>query len=60
MGRGGGYVSSTGELRNLYRLLITKPKKKRLLGGARYRGEDDIMMDLMEMICEDIGRIHLD
>jgi hypothetical protein len=36
-----------GEKRNLYRLLVGKPKGKRPLGRPRRRWIDDIKMDLL-------------
>jgi hypothetical protein len=40
-----------GEVRNTYRILVEKPKGKRLLGRPRRRWENNIKMDL-----EEIGR----
>jgi hypothetical protein len=44
-----------GEKRNLYRLLVGKPKGKRPLGRLRRRWIDNIKMDLL-----DIGLSHVD
>jgi hypothetical protein len=38
-----------GEKRNVYRLLVGKPKGKRPLGRPRCRWEDNIRMDLGEV-----------
>jgi hypothetical protein len=38
-----------GEMRNMYRLLVGKPKLKRPLGRPRRRWVDDIKMDLQEI-----------
>jgi hypothetical protein len=35
-----------GEERGVHRVLVGKPEKKRLLGRARRRWEDNIKMDL--------------
>jgi hypothetical protein len=35
-----------GEKRNIYRLLVGKPERKRLLGRPRRRWVDNIKMDL--------------
>jgi hypothetical protein len=38
-----------GEKRNVYRLLVGKPKGKRPLGRPRCRRVDNIKMDLLEI-----------
>jgi hypothetical protein len=38
--------------RSVYRVLVGKPKGKRLLGRTRYRWEDNIKVDLQEVGCE--------
>jgi hypothetical protein len=38
-----------GEKRNVYTLLVTKPKGKRPLGRQRHRWIDNIKMDLLEI-----------
>jgi hypothetical protein len=44
-----GRASSTnGEIMNVCRLLVGKPKGKRPLGRPRYRSVDYIKMDLIE------------
>jgi hypothetical protein len=35
-----------GEEREVYKLLVGKPERKRPLGGPRHRWEDGIRMDL--------------
>jgi hypothetical protein len=40
-----------GEGRNVYRVLVGKPKRKRPLGRPRRRWEDGIKMDLREIGC---------
>jgi hypothetical protein len=38
-----------GEKRNMYRLLVGKPERKRPLGRSRCRWIDNIEMDLLEI-----------
>jgi hypothetical protein len=38
-----------GEKRNVYRLLVRKPERKRPLGRPRRRWIDNIKMDLLEI-----------
>jgi hypothetical protein len=38
-----------GEERNVYRVLMGKPERKRALGRPRHRWEDRIRMDLREI-----------
>jgi len=47
-----------GERRGVYRVLVGKPKGKRLLGRPRRRWED-IKMDLQEVVCESMDWIEL-
>jgi len=47
----GGACSVYGEDSVVYRVLVGKPKGKRLLGRPRCRCEDNIKMDLQEVIC---------
>jgi hypothetical protein len=42
-------VACVGEERNLYKVLVGKPKGKRPLGRARHMWEDGIRMDLREI-----------
>jgi hypothetical protein len=42
------YVGGMGEIINVYRLPVGKPKERRLLGRPRHRREDSIKMDLIE------------
>jgi hypothetical protein len=44
-----GHVARMGEKRNVYRLLVGKPKGKRPLRRPRYRWMDNIKMDLSEI-----------
>jgi hypothetical protein len=41
-------VARTGEGKNVYRVLMGKPARKRSLGRPRRRWEDGIKMDLRE------------
>jgi hypothetical protein len=47
--RWAGHVARMGEKRNVYRLLVGKPERKRPLGRPRCRWIDNIKMDLLEM-----------
>jgi hypothetical protein len=38
-----------GERKDVYRVLVGKPKGKRLLGRPRHKWEDNIKMDLQEV-----------
>jgi hypothetical protein len=44
-----GNVARMGEKRNVYRLLVGKPERKRPLGRPRRRWIDNIMIDLLEI-----------
>jgi hypothetical protein len=44
-----GHVARMGEKRNVYRLLVGKPERKRPLGRPRSRWMDNIKMDLLEI-----------
>jgi hypothetical protein len=44
-----GHVAHTGEGRNVYRVLVGKPKGKKPFGSPRRRWEDGIKMDLREI-----------
>jgi hypothetical protein len=47
--RWAGHVARMGEKRNVYRLLVRKPERKRPLGRPRCRWTDNIKMDLLEI-----------
>jgi hypothetical protein len=47
--RWAGHVARMGEKRNVYRLLVRKPKGKRPLGRPRRRWIDNIKMELLEI-----------
>jgi hypothetical protein len=46
-------------MRKAYSMLVGKPEGKRLLGGSRYRWEDNIRIDLGEIGWESVDWIHL-
>jgi hypothetical protein len=45
----GRACSSNGEARNVYRILVRKPDRKRPLGRPRHRWVENIKMDLREI-----------
>jgi hypothetical protein len=47
--RWAGHVARMGEERNVYRVLMGKPERKRPLGRPRRRWEDGIRMDFREI-----------
>jgi len=49
--RWAGHVTSMGEERGAYRVLVGKPEGKRPLGRPRHRWVDNIKMDLQEVGC---------
>jgi len=54
-----GHVASTGEIRNVYKIFVRKPKGKRPLGKPMHKWEGNITMDLREIGWEGVDRIHL-
>ena len=50
--RWAGDVACVGERRDVYGVLVGKPKGKRPLGRPRRRWADNIKMDLQEVGCE--------
>jgi hypothetical protein len=57
--RWAGHVARTREGRNVYRVLVGKPKGKRPLERPRHRWEDGIKMGLRETGLEGVKWIHL-
>jgi hypothetical protein len=57
--RWAGHVARMGEGRDVYRVLVGKPKGKRPLGGRRRRWEDNIKADLQEVGCGGMDWIEL-
>jgi len=49
--RWAGHVARMGEERGVYRALVGKPERKRLLGRPRRRWVDNIRMGLQEVGC---------
>jgi hypothetical protein len=47
----GGNVECVGEGRDVHRVMVGKPDRKRPLGRPRCRWEDNIKMDLREVGC---------
>jgi hypothetical protein len=47
-------------MRNVYKILIRKPKGKRPLGRPRHKWKDNIRMDLTKIGWEGMDWIHLD
>jgi hypothetical protein len=48
-----------GERRDVYRVLVGKPERKRLFGRPRRRWENNIKMDLQKVMCGDMKWIEL-
>ena len=57
--RWAGHVVHVGERRDVYRVLVGKPERKRPLERPRHRWEDNIKMDLQKEGCGCIDWIHL-
>jgi hypothetical protein len=53
------HVAPMGEMRSVYKILVTKPEGKRPLGRRRRIWEGNIRMDLREIGWEDVDGIHL-
>jgi hypothetical protein len=53
------HVKCMGDMRNAYKILVGKPKRKRPLGRRRCRWDDDNGMDLREIRREGVDWIHL-
>jgi len=49
--RWAGHVARVGEKREVYRVFVGKPERKRPLGRPRRRWVDNIRMDLQEVGC---------
>jgi hypothetical protein len=47
--RWAGHVARMGEKRDAYRILVARPERRRPLGRARRRWEDNIKMDLEDV-----------
>jgi hypothetical protein len=55
----GGTCGVHGEIRNAYKILVTKPERKRIFGRLRLRWEDNIRIDLREIRWEGVEWLHL-
>jgi hypothetical protein len=53
------HMACMGEKRNVYRVLMGKPERKRPLGRLRHRWEDGIRTDLREIGWESVDWIQL-
>jgi hypothetical protein len=47
--RWAGHVARMGEKKNMYRLLVGKPERRKPLGSPRHRWIDNIKIDLLEI-----------
>jgi hypothetical protein len=54
-----GHVANMGDRRDLYRVLVEKPKVKNPLRRSRRRWENNIKMDLQEVGCGGMDWIEL-
>jgi hypothetical protein len=57
--RSAEHVARMGEGRDVYRVLVGRPKGKRPLGRPRHRWEDNIKMDLREIRIDEVNWIQL-
>jgi hypothetical protein len=57
--RWAGHVAHMGEEREVYKVLVGKPKGKRPLGRPRRRWEDGVRMDLREVGLGGVDQIRL-
>jgi len=57
--RWAGHVARMGERRDVYRVLVGKPERKRALERPRHRWKDNIKMDLEEVGCGGMDWIEL-
>jgi hypothetical protein len=57
--RGQTSLSSIGDIRNAYKILVLKPEEKKLFRRSRCRWEGNSKVDLKEVGCEDMDRVHL-
>jgi hypothetical protein len=53
-----GHVERMEVMRNAYKISIGKPEVKRPLERPRCRLEDNINMNLKEIGCKEVDRIH--
>jgi len=55
----GGACSAYGDRKGIFRVLVGKHGGKRPLDRPRFRWQDNIMMDLQAVGCEDMNCIEL-
>jgi hypothetical protein len=53
------HVTQMGEMKNVYKILVGKPEKKRSLGRPRCRQEDNMRTDLRETMWEGVDWMYL-
>jgi hypothetical protein len=46
------------EMKNVNKILVRKPERKRTLGRPRCRWEDNISVTFKEIACEDMDWVH--
>jgi hypothetical protein len=54
-----GHAARIEAIRNTYKVLIRKPEGRKTLGRPSRIWEENIRMDLREIGCEGVDRIHL-
>jgi hypothetical protein len=54
-----GHVAHTGDMRNVYKLLVRKPEGKKPFRRSKHGWEDNIRMDLKEIGREGMYWMHL-
>jgi len=55
----GGHIARMGKMRNIYKILVGKPERKRPLGRPRHRWEGNIRLYLRYIGWEGVGWIYL-
>jgi len=54
-----GHVADMGQVKGVYRVLVSRTESKRPLGRRRHRWEDNIKMDLREIWINGVNWIKL-
>lgn len=57
--RDSGHVERMEDVRNVYRVFVVKPERKRLLGRNMCRLENDIRMECKERVCKGVDWVLL-
>jgi hypothetical protein len=57
--RWAAHVARMGEGRDVYRILVARPERKRLLGRPRHKWEDNIKLGVMENVTDGANWIQL-